>query len=203
MKRFDGPLLKAIASDLEKSRRVLQTPRRAAVLIPLVNVAERPAIVFTLRSTKLRSHSGQVSFPGGRIDPEDVDAIAAALRETHEEIGWEKERIEVLGVHHDCYSKDGDAVTPVVAYAGEFSSEADVKNTCRLNPSEVSAVFCIPIADLNNSSLVEEQVLNAPNGTKFRGKRYTARSDVGVLWGLSAVITEQLLKVLVPILSKD
>ncbi|KAI5832239.1 hypothetical protein K523DRAFT_361818 [Schizophyllum commune Tattone D] len=70
---------------------------RAGVLVPLCNVNDVPGILFEVRGKALRTHSGEVSFPGGRVDDTDASILNAALRETHEELGIVPERVEVLG----------------------------------------------------------------------------------------------------------
>ncbi|KAJ3549742.1 hypothetical protein NMY22_g768 [Coprinellus aureogranulatus] len=74
-----------------------QHPKNAAVLIPFCNVDNEPSILFELRAKALRNHSGEVSFPGGRVDDTDDSFTQAALRETDEELGISPSRIEVLG----------------------------------------------------------------------------------------------------------
>ncbi|PPQ90763.1 hypothetical protein CVT25_010152 [Psilocybe cyanescens] len=71
--------------------------RNAAVLIPFCNVGGEPGILLEVRAKALRSHSGEISFPGGRIDETDESLVHGALRETHEELGIDPGRIEVLG----------------------------------------------------------------------------------------------------------
>ena len=73
---------------------------RAAVLVPIVDRGEAH-LVFAQRTERVGHHAGQISFPGGRIDPEDVDDLAAALREAHEEVGLEPSRVEPLGLLDD------------------------------------------------------------------------------------------------------
>src|SRR3990167_2397038 len=73
-----------------------RAPAQAAVLLPLVMHA-RPTLLLTQRTAHLSTHSGQIAFPGGKLDESDVNATAAALRETQEEIGLSAEWIEVLG----------------------------------------------------------------------------------------------------------
>jgi len=73
---------------------------RAAVLVPIVDRGEAH-LVFAQRTERVGHHAGQISFPGGRIDPEDADDLAAALREAHEEVGLEPSRVEPLGLLDD------------------------------------------------------------------------------------------------------
>lgn len=115
-------------------------PTRAAVLLPLV-MRERLTLLLTQRSAQLSSHSGQIALPGGKLDASDRDAVAAALRETHEEIGIEPERIEVLGALPDYVTGTSFIVTPVV---GLISPGFEL----RPNPGEVDDVFEVPLAFL-------------------------------------------------------
>jgi 8-oxo-dGTP pyrophosphatase MutT (NUDIX family) len=86
----------------------------AAVLIAITDRPE-PGVILTQRASHLRKHAGQVAFPGGRIDPEDIDAIAAALREAEEEIGLSREHVEVIGVSDAYKTFTGFDIVPVLA----------------------------------------------------------------------------------------
>lgn len=86
----------------------------AGVLVPLVDRPEGLTILLTRRTTHLSAHAGQISFPGGRVDPGDADAVAAALRETEEEVGLTPDRIEILGRLDTYHVRTGFEVTPVV-----------------------------------------------------------------------------------------
>lgn len=114
------------------------TLREAAVLVGLV---ERPAgtqVVFTRRTDHLRHHAGQVSFPGGAMEPEDAGIVAAALRETHEEIGVDAASIEPLGFLDPMATITGFRVVPVVA-------RIDARYRAIPDPAEVAEVFELPL----------------------------------------------------------
>lgn len=111
--------------------------RRAAVLVPLAERGGRVVAVFTRRLDTLEAHPGQVSFPGGSIDPGE-DARAAALREAHEEVGLAPAHVEPLGLLHDVETSTGYVLTPLV---GRITAEVDL----RPNPAEVARLFDAPL----------------------------------------------------------
>ncbi len=113
----------------------------AAVLVPLVNRADGLSVLLTERSADLPDHAGQISFPGGRLESGDVDASAAALRETEEEIGLGRDRVTVLGRLSDYETVTGYRVTPVV---GWIEPPFELKR----DPVEVADVFEVPLSFL-------------------------------------------------------
>lgn len=113
--------------------------RKAAVLVALTDREHGLSMLFTRRNESLSQHAGQVSFPGGGVDAGDADAIAAALRETHEEIGVAANLIQPFGYLDAFETISNYCVTPVVAW---LRPDYEVK----LNPSEVAEVFEVPLA---------------------------------------------------------
>jgi len=117
-----------------------RAPAQAAVLVPVV-MRDKPTVLLTERSAQLTNHSGQVAFPGGRVDPEDANIAAAALREAWEEVGLSAEYIEVLGSLPTYTTITSFVVTPVVALV-----RPDFQLT--INPYEVAEAFEVPFAFL-------------------------------------------------------
>lgn len=114
--------------------------RQAAVLCPIVAHAE-PTVLLTQRSSDLPSHAGQISFPGGKVEPHDRDPLATALRETREEIGLAETFIEPLGYLDNYRTGTNFNVVPVVALV-------EPGFTLTLDEREVASVFEVPLAFL-------------------------------------------------------
>lgn len=114
-----------------------RAPAHAAVLLPLV-MHERPTLLLTQRTAHLSTHSGQIAFPGGKLDDTDANATAAALRETHEEIGLPPDRVEVLGTLPEYVTGTSFIVTPVVGLVQPGF-------VLQPNPHEVDDVFEVPL----------------------------------------------------------
>ena len=113
----------------------------AAVLFPIVERGDQQTVLLTQRTAHLRDHAGQISFPGGRVEAEDGSPIQTALRETEEEIGLLRDRIDVLGYLPEYRTGTGFRVTPVVALVRPpFDLKPD--------PFEVAEVFEVPLGFL-------------------------------------------------------
>ncbi len=118
-----------------------RTPAGAAVLLPLVQRADGLTLLLTRRTDHLRDHAGQISFPGGRVEPEDEGPVATALRETEEEIGLARQHIEVIGQMPVYSTVTAFQVTPVVALV-------EPGFTLQLDSFEVAEAFEVPLAFL-------------------------------------------------------
>jgi 8-oxo-dGTP pyrophosphatase MutT (NUDIX family) len=156
----------------------------AAVLLPLVRRESGDALLFTVRNEGLRTHAGQVSFPGGRIEADDADAVAAALRETEEETGIRRALMRPRG-YLDCFETiSGFGVTPVVAeIASDYVLAPD--------PREVADVFEVPLPFLLDAANLRRSEID------WRGRRreiyeydYAGRR----IWGATAAMLVNLLR---------
>jgi 8-oxo-dGTP pyrophosphatase MutT (NUDIX family) len=116
-----------------------QSIRTAGVLVGIVDHPETPSLIMTVRASHLRQHAGQISFPGGRLEPFDADAAAAAIRETREEVGIDVSFIEPIGYLTDHVVQSGFRITPVVALVRPGF-------TLKPDSTEVADVFELPLA---------------------------------------------------------
>jgi 8-oxo-dGTP pyrophosphatase MutT (NUDIX family) len=113
----------------------------AAVLVPLIERPDELTVLFTERTAHLAHHAGQVSFPGGHIEPEDGGPAETALRETEEEIGLDRRHIELIGRLDTYITRTGFVVTPVVGRVRPpFALKPD--------PDEVAEIFEVPLSFL-------------------------------------------------------
>jgi 8-oxo-dGTP pyrophosphatase MutT (NUDIX family) len=111
----------------------------AAVLVPLIDRPDGMTVLLTKRTDHLHDHAGQVSFPGGRIDPEDRDAAAAALREAKEEVGLDPDRVDLIGRLDTYVTRTGFEVVPWVGLVMPPIALLP-------DPFEVAEVFEVPLA---------------------------------------------------------
>jgi 8-oxo-dGTP pyrophosphatase MutT (NUDIX family) len=125
----------------------------AAVLFPIVLRDQEQTVMLTQRTAHLRDHAGQISFPGGRVEAEDTSPVDTALRETEEEVGLSRDRVEVLGFLPEYRTGTGFRVTPVVAL---------VRPPFELNPDpfEVAEVFEVPLGFLLNPQNHKDHTLH-------------------------------------------
>jgi 8-oxo-dGTP pyrophosphatase MutT (NUDIX family) len=150
----------------------------ASVLVPLVAHPRELTVLFTQRTTQLRNHSGQVSFPGGRAEPHDPTPEFTALREAQEEIGLPTERIEVLARLPDYFTRTGFRVTPVVGLL-------EPPLLLRPDPREVDEVFEVPLAFLLDPKNHERRT------REWQGRSvgyYVMQYESRVIWGATAAM---------------
>lgn len=158
----------------------------ASVLFPIVLREEGPFVLLTQRSDHLRDHPGQISFPGGRVEPQDVSPADTALRETLEEIGLAARHIEIVGYLPEYRTGTGFRVTPVVAVVTPpFALRPD--------PGEVARIFEVPFSFLMDAANHQQHALH------YRGKlRHYFAMPYGeyFIWGATAGIIVSLSRAL-------
>ena len=159
-----------------------ETTRKGAVLILFSGEKEAPEILITLRSSQMRSHAGQPSFPGGAIDLNDKDAITAALRESEEEVGLRSETVEVIGVLPELWLPPSNFhVSPVVAWWRD--------------PHEIAPQSVEEVVRAENISLID--LADPANRAKVRHKSGYIGPAFNVaemlIWGFTAGIIDRIL----------
>lgn len=177
--------LRSAFADRDPVTLTMPEARAAAVLIPIYPGPE-PILIFTVRSESLPSHKGQISFPGGSIDPDDPTPEAAALREAHEEIGLDPTGVKIVGRLDDMPTfVSGYIVSPIVGFL-------EARPQLSANPAEVAHVLEIPLEDL------VDEIRREP-GFSDRGRTYPTEAWVWnehVIWGVTARLLRDLLAVL-------
>lgn len=153
-----------------------RAPTPASVLIPLVLRETGLTILLTQRTAHLTDHAGQISFPGGRAEDYDQDAIDTALRESEEEIGLHRRHVEILGTLPHYLTGTGYCVTPVVGLVQPpFEVVAD--------PDEVAAIFEVPLSFLMDGAHHQRLSVELPDG---RRSFYAMPYEAYYIWGATA-----------------
>jgi 8-oxo-dGTP pyrophosphatase MutT (NUDIX family) len=161
-----------------------EVPRADAAVLVAIRDAPEPGVVFTLRRDDLVHHAGQVSFPGGRADAEDRDAVATALRESREEIALDTRAVDPLGYLDRLDTTSGFSVTPVVA---RLAPDAVLSP----QPDEVARIFEVPL-----DFLLDPANLHAYD-IHLHGRRRKVYEYVGVaprIWGATALMLVNLMR---------
>ena len=159
-----------------------QSPRHAAVLVPVRDVGGHAHVILTERSHEMPAHAGQISFPGGRISGPQETALAAALRESEEEIGLAHEQVEILGFLDAYLTGTGYLIAPVVAVVDHGFSPV-------LEEREVADVFDVPLSFLMDPSnhAIHNREISGRN-RRFYAMTYNER----FIWGATAAMLKNL-----------
>jgi 8-oxo-dGTP pyrophosphatase MutT (NUDIX family) len=159
----------------------VKATRPAAVLVPVIDRAE-PTVLLTQRTPDLTTHAGQVAFPGGKIEPDDMSPVAAALRETGEETGLSATLIEPIGYLDLYLTFSGFRILPTVA-------RVKPDFTLTLNPSEVTETFEVPLKFLMTPS---NQVRKKRDWRGIEREYYEILFENRYIWGITAGILRNL-----------
>lgn len=158
--------------------------RKAAVLIAITD-SKDPELIYTLRSNKVGSHGGEVSFPGGMYEEEDNTLQNTALRESQEETGLDKAKVNILGPIDTVVSRFNISVTP---YVGIVPDDIELND----DSDEIEACFRVPLSFLLEDKRHRNDEINR-NGDIFFMPAY--QYDSYIIWGLTAMITVDFLNI--------
>ena len=164
-------------------------PALASVLVGIV-MRDAPTLLLTQRTAHLSTHSGQIAFPGGKVDPEDTDAAATALREAQEEVGLEPRHVEVLGSLSEYVTGTSFIVTPIVALV-------DPAHELVPNPHEVDEVFEVPLAFLMDPAHHRRHAFEAEGVRRvWFSMPYDDQGRERFIWGATAGMLRNLYRFL-------
>lgn len=163
----------------------LRTRGREAGVLVAITDSDDPEVILTLRASTLSTHSGEVSFPGGKRDPEDADLLETALREAQEEVGLHSRDVEIIGSLGQVVSKHHLQVMP---WVGVVAAHQPLK----ANPGEIERILRVPL-----------RFLLAPENRRMDKLQFAGQTryvpawhwDGEVIWGLTAYVLAELLNV--------
>ena len=178
--------------DLETGERRGRVPppgadsRRAAVLVPVLEEPDGLHLVYTVRKGDLQDHAGQISFPGGSMDPADGSLLETALREAEEEIDLSRDLVEVVGELEEMYIPPSNfRVSPFV---GLLPPGAEMV----IAPDEVEEIFTVPLKELLAPETFR-RVLWRRDGRDYEVPVFSVRAHKREIWGATAAMTAALL----------
>ncbi len=171
-----------------RKRRVVEHPpfSHAAVLVPLFKKGKDCHLLFTKRSDQVKYHKGEISFPGGVVDEEDLELVNTALREADEEIGLKKKDVEIIGILDDIVTITQFIVTPIVGF---FPYPYSFK----VSEVEIAELIEVPLSSLlHGESFSEKEIMRG-------GQReivYAYQYGKHTIWGATARILKQFLELI-------
>lgn len=162
--------------------------KKAGVLILFFPDNDDIKLVFIRRNEYKGAHSGQISFPGGRHEPEDPDIVATALRETEEEIGINRNNVIILGLLTDLYIPPSHfLVTPVVGYINE-------RPVFHPDPEEVKGILEVSLKDILSEEAQQVKKITIFPGIRWKVPCFYVHETV--IWGATAMILNELAEVI-------
>lgn len=163
----------------------LRTRGREAGVLVAITDSDDPEVILTLRASTLSTHSGEVSFPGGKRDPEDADLLETALREAQEEVGLHSRDVEIIGSLGQVVSKHHLQVMP---WVGVVAAHQPLK----ANPGEIERILRVPLRFLLEPENRRMDKLQFAGQTRYVPAWHW---DGEVIWGLTAYVLAELLNV--------
>lgn len=185
-----GRHLDLLRRAMEAPSRRLEVPppglRPAAVLVPVEAAPDGERVVFTRRTDQVEYHKGQISFPGGAVDPGDRDRVETALRESLEEIGLRPQDVEVLGMLDDLpVTRSGFCITPVVGLIGRYPYPFEP------NPREVAEILEVPLSWLLDPEHMRVRAVSDELGRTFTDFLFDWHGHL--IWGATGRILKGLI----------
>ena len=153
-------------------------PKEAAVLVPIIETADnRLELILTVRSERLTLHAGEISFPGGKVEPQDVDLAATAVRETEEETGITTDKVTIFGTLSPVISKSGIHVTP-------FVGMVDIGTGWVHSSDEIDEIFTVPLSFFIEHPPGFTELQHGHSGLRIPEYQFQQYR----IWGLTAMI---------------
>ena len=181
---YDGFRPRDLETMEQRPRVPAEDSRRAAVLVPILQAPDGARIVYTLRTDGLRDHAGQVSFPGGSVDPGDASLLETALREAEEEVDLRRDLVEVVGELEDMY------VPPSRFLVRPFVALLTPRAELALAPDEVEAIFSVGLEELMSPDSLRTEVWER-DGRRIEVPHFAVGGHE--IWGATAAMTANLL----------
>lgn len=179
--------IRRILTNRERRSLSLEGKRRAAVLVPLYEEGKEFHVLLTKRSESVKTHQGEIGFPGGLWQPEDPDIMATALREAYEEVGIRPEDVEVLGQLDDTSTATSNfLITPTVGVIPH-------PYPFQMNPEEIAGLLYLPLPVLRDPQAFQEETW------EWEGRRvqvFARREGPHVIWGATARILRHMGEIL-------